>query len=508
MVLLALVLTAACTAPPSPPPQTPVTSPTATSANPAAWVRTAPSPAGFRDYPLMVLVDGTFLVIGGFPEGSKTLATTGYRYDPESDAWFEIAAAPAGLSWPGPVVVREDVVYVVDDRSWPTDSTEAPNRQDCDPDEALYSYDLSADAWAEVPLPAGPCSLDPAGLVATDDALVALSTGRRPSLGEGPLQWPHAITAVYDPEAKSWSPRKLPAEVADGTFRWATWASGQLLVVVEQLPPEDAFTNTSPGTPAVYTWDYEDDSWQRLDQPGSDTLDWADATSRIQTPNGPAYSQEGNFLAFHTGSGTFQLSRPNCGEHPCRQLNLGLADLTLESSFGNKSMSDASVFSDGWMPSLPWYFPGDKPNVASVSLYLVKPSTGEFISLPPRDASDPRSELLPSSHTTGGSGQILSCLTNSYVPHGLYLEDLGSNPVAPTVTDDHGTGAPGAVLRLTLPGLYPTQETSMEYVVVTADGTWRYRRGSESGSEMGCPTTVLGAEYVHKPEPYCYFLRY
>jgi hypothetical protein len=431
-----------------------------------------------------VWVDSAFLVIGGSSDARDSRSpglTTGFRLDSTTGAWTPIAPAPTGLLQSVPHVVLAGVLYVLS-------TTYAEVRKGADEgtivcgSQEFLAYRPATDEWSKLPLPAGECSLDPSGLVATGDAVVALSNRSHTTFRA-------AVDAVFDPATKAWT--VAASAPPKDVFRWATATPAGLLVVAEPLPREDGYTGSSPATPAVSSWDYRANVWNRIDHPGSDSLDWGRWTGRVQDASGPVYYQDGNLLVFDLPTGTFKRKTPSCGGERCSALNSGAA------MFTGTGASDLGTLTDGWTL-------GGFGTVGSA--YLLRPASSETkkVVLPP--AADPGREVMDPGALAGGPGMMLSCpLFPDQRPKAQYVEDLGATPAPLTQNGRAGTGQPGAMIRawvVAAPGFH----SAPELLAVSADGTWAYSEGSERNQEA----TVKSVEYVHKQEmqPYCYLLRY
>jgi hypothetical protein len=458
------------------------------------WKRTAPVPSGFVNEPLTVWVDGAFVVIGGSSEVADRpqahTQTAGSRLDPASGTWTAITDAPVGLSQSDAHVVVGGVLYVAPTTLKDLKKSPGGGPWVCD-QQGFYSYNLAANTWAELALPSGVCSLDPKGLVATSDAIVALSTGSRASWGESEPQWsqmyPRAVDAVFDVAAKTWTLTKAPAQ--KDAFRWGTWTPVGLVVAVEKLPPAGAFTNTSPATPAVYSWDYRADTWTQLDRAGSATVDWKQWTGRIQDSSGPIYYQDGKLLTFDAVSGTFTGKQATCGRESCAALNAESS-----SSFGT-GVSDLGVFADGWTLTV---------DSSGQAAYWLRPSTGETSVLFVPTAADPKRTTLDAVAMAGGPGVALSCpIAPRTLPKASYVEDLGATIAPLTLDDNAGTGQPSAMIRVALTAADQPTPT-LEELAIGADGKWQYVDTASRPAEL----TVQSVDYVHKQDmqPYCYLL--
>jgi hypothetical protein len=200
-----------------------------------AWRTVAESPLSPRDMAVAVSLGDRVLVVGG-GDGSpcppnadcavpdEVPLLDGAIYDPAADSWAPIADAPVHLGgFTGHVSgtgVIGDVAYFL----LPSVTDEPP---------ALLSYDVSADAWDELPPP--PIEGWPA-LVAAGDELVAYMPSHE-EYGEriAPTD-PLPPDVVYDPMTDTWD--ELPVDPHRPSFdrKMVATAAGLVLLAKDLVP--------------------------------------------------------------------------------------------------------------------------------------------------------------------------------------------------------------------------------------------------------------------------------
>lgn len=224
---------------------------------PAGWRAMAPTPLAGRVEPAVVWTGEELLVVGGtrddvaepgqpaeaLTSDGRALAVTrfvdGAAYDPATDTWRPIAAAPGtGLSndavWTGERVLV---------RGTTSEATNAP------PDAAIFSYDPASDGWEVYPAPDGAGDTLDVTMTWTGTELIFWGHPYR-RYTEPPL------AAGLDPATGTW--RDLPAaSLPAGMGPAAAW-DGDEVVVAAGMPmsvgPEGAPTPTAAFDPAADTW--------------------------------------------------------------------------------------------------------------------------------------------------------------------------------------------------------------------------------------------------------------
>ncbi|WP_020577454.1 S8 family serine peptidase [Actinopolymorpha alba] len=169
-----------------------------------AWTEIAPLPQG-RENPAGAFIDGILYVTGGWEPGPRSLKTT-IAYDPATDTWTSRASAPVATAGAGRAVL-DGKLYVIGG------CTNACDGQD------VQRYDPATDTWellAEYPNPAG--HLACAGI----DGKILCAGGVR----RGGTVWKN--TYAYDPAANTWTRRAdLPLPIYGSA---STASYGQLHV--------------------------------------------------------------------------------------------------------------------------------------------------------------------------------------------------------------------------------------------------------------------------------------
>lgn len=189
-----------------------------------AWSEVAAGPLSARNTPVIAWVADRFVVVGGWsgaicPEYAYcvldpgTPLSDGASYDPATNAWAPITAAPTAVTNAAHAVVG-DVLYVLTRGLGPTDGSAATP-------ETLLAYDAAADRWESLPPPPGTRS----ALVAAGEVLVAI-----PATDQGGPQ----SDAAYDPATRTW--RELPDDPLGPSYqRQAVWLGDRLLLTATDL---------------------------------------------------------------------------------------------------------------------------------------------------------------------------------------------------------------------------------------------------------------------------------
>lgn len=209
-------------------------------AAPPGWSEVAESPLSARHDPLVAAVAGRFLVIGGStgsacpPNASciaadAPIAGDGAAYDPGTDRWTRIAAAPVPISSHRWAVIGSSLYLLT---GFAGEAT-----------ERFLVYDADRDRWATLPSPAH----SPETLVAMGDRIIAIASDDADEAGD----------AVFDPEAATWT--ALPDDpLGPSTGRQGAVIGGRLLLTGAKR------TTDSPPVQRLAVLDAAMRTWTRL----------------------------------------------------------------------------------------------------------------------------------------------------------------------------------------------------------------------------------------------------
>lgn len=200
-----------------------------------AWSALPESPLTPRYGAHAITVEGKLFILGGTGadpcppnascvEPSQPPFTDGASYDPASETWTEIAAAPVPLGYGSSSVVERKVYLLIGGFG----SSHASVRS------AFLSYDASQDEWEELELPPG------------SDRLILTTAGPQVVAFQQSQEDGFKPDYFYDRRAGAWS--ELPPDPLRNSFdRWMVWTDqGLVLIGIENVP--------QPGSdgPAVY----------------------------------------------------------------------------------------------------------------------------------------------------------------------------------------------------------------------------------------------------------------
>lgn len=192
----------------------------------AGWWRGDDVPLEPRDGPLSVWTGEELLLIGGMlgppcPANASCvmgeLAADGAAYDPATDSWRSIAAAPAPLAFGTAAHAAGHVVA--------TATTAAEARGETD--EIAVAYDIEADAWEALTLPGG---VSPADYALASDGERILFASYSDETGE-------RTDLAYDPRTGVWE--ELPDDPIGSAFdRRLTPTPHGILLTAKTLVPD------------------------------------------------------------------------------------------------------------------------------------------------------------------------------------------------------------------------------------------------------------------------------
>lgn len=190
---------------------------------PHGWARVAVSPLSARHGATATWVDRQFLVIGGTGEGHAL--RDGAAYDPNTDHWTPIAAAPVAIPTADYALFDSDL-YVI------TSTSSDPRKR------VFLRYDPEADAWTRLPAPPS----RPGHLLAEPSSLIDVADA---TTGAGPADY------SFTP-GSTWKPTTLPADpIGPSHDRRLFWGDGDLILFAQPGPPS---SRPSPvQTSAIYS---------------------------------------------------------------------------------------------------------------------------------------------------------------------------------------------------------------------------------------------------------------
>lgn len=217
------------------------------SAEPGVWMLTEPGPLSARHDALGLSVGQLFMVVGGWdspacPPNASCVGPEspplrdGALFDPATGEWSRIADAPVPVSGHDAVVLQE-TVYLLTPEWGRTDSP-----------SIFLSYDVSTDAWTELPAPpTGPGALVPAG-----EQLISVANSDEHT---------PAADALFDPAAAQW--RELPADPLGPSFdREAVWVGDRLILTAKDLVPSPG--SDKPAVVRLAAFDPRAGEWELL----------------------------------------------------------------------------------------------------------------------------------------------------------------------------------------------------------------------------------------------------
>lgn len=212
------------------PSNAPITGVPATPVAESVWTTTAAPPLSPRFGSLTAWLDGRFYVVGGWdggpcPPGSmcdmkEPDLRDGARYDPATDSWTQIAAAPFPIG-------RDFADGVVHQGAFYVQSTVG--------DGSFWVYRPEVDQWQQ--LTRAPSY---GQLVATSSTIVLNTYDGSPA------------HYAYRPVEDAWEP--LPAGPIDSCGGWRTRAAGERLLVIGRCGADGAELHTSFYDPATGEW--------------------------------------------------------------------------------------------------------------------------------------------------------------------------------------------------------------------------------------------------------------
>jgi len=220
-----------------------------------AWASIEPGPLSARRDALGLSVRDVFLVLGGWdspacPPNADCTAPEdpalrdGALFDPATGAWKKIADAPVPVSGHDAVVIDE-TVYLLTPELGRTDSP-----------ASFLSYNLTTDAWNELPAP-------PPGwgaLVAAGEQLFRVANSD---------EYEPAVDSVFDPLSAQW--RDLPADPLGPSFdREAIWIGDRLLLTAKDLVPSPG--SDEPAVVRLATFDPRAATWELI--PVTEVIGW------------------------------------------------------------------------------------------------------------------------------------------------------------------------------------------------------------------------------------------
>jgi hypothetical protein len=229
----------------------------------AEWVELPTPPLGPRSHVVGVWSGREVFYVGGDtflcpPNASCDLPddpplADGAAFDPSTVSWREIAPSPVAFSWASTAVIGDDIYFLV---------AGSPDWRRAE--AAFLRYSIGADAWEELPQPAGDLGwyqLDPA-----DGVVVAFSSsheaGGRPDL-------------MFDPSGGGIWEELPPDPLAPGYDRTMVWSRPYLYLFDHEIVPNPT-SGPRPELPAdppltrAARLDLSTGEWERL--PDSEIL--------------------------------------------------------------------------------------------------------------------------------------------------------------------------------------------------------------------------------------------
>jgi len=199
------------------------------------WTQGAPMPTP-RSEMVAAALEGKIYVAGGLGKddaGQNVVLTTFEVYDPESDAWEELAPLLVGLHHLG-IAAADGKIYV-----------SGGYDDDFTPDVAgLWAYDLESDEWSQMADMPSPRAAH--FMVAIDDKLYVV----------GGVGVDNSALWVYDPETDTWDTSLAPLPTVREHLTAVT-IEGKLYVIGGRW--------SDVGNMAVLeVYDLETDEWTRL----------------------------------------------------------------------------------------------------------------------------------------------------------------------------------------------------------------------------------------------------
>jgi hypothetical protein len=219
------------------------------------WIELPAPPLGPRSHVVGVWSGREVFFVGGdtfmCPPGAdcgapdEPLLADGAAFDPGPGSWRAIAQAPVAFSWASTALIDDDIYFLVPG---------TPGRPGAE--RAFLRYSIGADAWQELPAPAG--ELGWYHLVAAAGTVVAYSNsdegGGRPDL-------------VYDPDSGVWA--ELPEDpLSPGFDRTMVWSPPHLYLFGHELVPNPG--SAEPTLTRAARLDPGTGGWERL--PDSEIL--------------------------------------------------------------------------------------------------------------------------------------------------------------------------------------------------------------------------------------------
>ncbi len=226
-------------------------------ASSGSWVRVSDGPLSPRENAFAVGIDDRVLIVGGSDAppcppnadcvvASEPVLSDGAVFEPRTNQWQPIAPSPVPIEWAQGVVVGS-TVYV-----WVAGGPRPGSR------EALLSYDVGGERWAELPLPPG-AEIDACcAIAAAGDRIVAYAG--TDELGEQPDH-------IFEPASGRWT--ELPDDPLSPSFdRAIVWSGAELVHFAKELVPQPGAEEPSVARAAAL--DLESGVWRRL--PDSESL--------------------------------------------------------------------------------------------------------------------------------------------------------------------------------------------------------------------------------------------
>lgn len=198
-----------------------------------AWTPIASMPAPLEK-PAAAAVNGKLYVTGGWDTSGNVSAATN-AYNPSSDSWSSLSANPAPTTAPGVAVVGSKIYYVGGCKDG-----------GCTPSSNVEVYDTATDSWSTAAAYPHPDSWESCGAI----------NGKVYCAGGANGLTTYSDAYVYDPATDTWSPiASMPADL----WGSVSGASGGLLVISSGVTAgSSAITNQG------YAYDPATDSWTAI----------------------------------------------------------------------------------------------------------------------------------------------------------------------------------------------------------------------------------------------------